>query len=271
MEKKKKRLIVLAVIAGVLVFVILLSSAIFKIKGVSVEYQTTLTLLDKNGLNEMVESSGIPVGKSIFFSTFDESISKMEKDNPYVKINGIERKFPNSLVVLVSERVPVVRVEHGGLTYVLDNELKVLNAVKSDSEYNSKTGEKDLPLLELSAEYALNLDSAGTGEFLDNDVVKGYVDAFYRGAVSPSKENDSIAVSLISTIEAIQVSYITELEKVQFFITYSDLSLTSTIIGDNNLEDNIYKVMTTVNHALVNGLEYEYINCSDGTIYAKQK
>ena len=69
MEKKKKRLIILSVVAGVLVFLILLSSAIFRIKGVSVEYQTTLTLLSKQDLNVMVENADLPMGKNIFFSS----------------------------------------------------------------------------------------------------------------------------------------------------------------------------------------------------------
>ena len=72
MEKKKKRLIILSIITGVLAFLILLSSAIFRIKGVSVEYQTTLTLLSKEDLNEMVENAELPVGKSIFFTSLNK-------------------------------------------------------------------------------------------------------------------------------------------------------------------------------------------------------
>lgn len=272
MEKKKKRLIILSVVTGVLVFIILLSSAVFKIKGVSVEYQTTLTLLTKDELNLMVEKAEIPYGKSIFFSSLDESVEKMEKNSPYVKVNGIERKFPNSLVVLVSERVPVVKVEYGGATYVLDSELKVLNIARSVGELNLETGEKDLPVLSVESSFGFSVENAEVGDFIHNETIRGYVDAFYRGAVAPSREDASVAVSRISTLETIDVKYVEELKKVEFVVTYSGIDgLTTSIIGDNNLTDNVYKVMTALNNALVSGKNYEYINCTDGVIYAKEK
>ena len=274
MEKKKKRLIILSVVAGVLVFLILLSSAIFRIKGVSVEYQTTLTLLSKQDLNVMVENADLPMGKNIFFSSLDDNMAKMEKANPYVKINGIERKFPNSLVVLVSERVPVVQVKYNDCYYILDSELKVLNVVPeaSPGEYIAQTGEKDLPYLELSKEYALSLDGVTKGDFIANEQVQKFVDAFYRGSVTPSKDNADVAISLISTIKTIKVSYKAELKKVQFDLTYKgDLGLTSTIIGDNNLVDNIYKVMAVVNYDITHDeVSYSQVNCTDGVVYAKE-
>lgn len=272
MEKKKKRLIILSVVAGALVLLMLLSSAVFKIRGVSVEYQTTLTLLTKDDLKLMVDNAEIPYGKSIFFSSLDDNIKKMEKSNPYVKVNGIERKFPNSLVVLVSERVPVVKVEYGEATYVLDNELKVLNIARSVGDFNFETGEKDLPVLKVSSSFGFSVGNVEAGDFVNNDQIKGYVDAFYRGAVAPSRENASVAVSRISTLETITINYVEELKKVEFVVAYSGIDgLTSSIIGDNNLADNVYKVMTTLNEALVSGKNYEYINCTDGVIYAKEK
>ena len=96
-EKKKKRLIISGIIVGALVFVLLLSSTIFQIRSVSVEYQTTLSVLTKEDLDRMITEADFPIGESIFFAKFDENISVMEKAYPYAKISGVERKFPNSI------------------------------------------------------------------------------------------------------------------------------------------------------------------------------
>ena len=267
MEKKKKRLIIVSIIAGTLVLLVLLSSAIFKIKSVSIEYQTTLNLLSVEDLNKMVEESEIPYGKSIFFSSLDENIREMEESQPYIKVNKIERKFPNSLVVLVSERVPVVKVETTSGTYILDSDLKVLNIATNLNEFNSQTGENDLPKLVISEDFNKKVASHKKGEFVEDATVQKYVDAFYRGAVSPGKEDKSVAISLIHTIEEIKVGYVEELGATCFDITYGGLSVKSRIIGDNNLVDDIYKVLSAVS---MSGDEYSEINCTDGVIYAKK-
>lgn len=271
MEKKKKRLIILSVIAGVLCFVILLTSAIFTIKSTSIEYQTTLTVLTTDDLSAMVESVDIPYGKSIFFSSLRDCRANMEKLCPYVKINGIERTFPNSLVVLVSERVPVVRVETPNGTYVLDSDLKVLNLAKTLGDYNSASSELDLPVLVVSDDFGLDVVSAEEGEFVSNKKIAEYVDAFYRGAVTTSPEDASVAVSMISSIASIQIGYKEELKKTIFNLTYKGTGLTTEIIGDNNLVDNVYKVINTVNQLLSSGVEYESVNCTDGKIYIVDK
>ena len=268
MEKKKKRLIIFSILAGTLIILVLLSSAIFQIKSVSVEYQTTLTLLSVDELNSMVEDASIPYGKSIFFASLESNMSEMEKEHPYVKVNKIERKFPNSLVVLVSERVPVVRVQgSNGKTYVLDSELKVLNIVQTDSEYNAQTGEKDLPLLtDESGALGSSIVSYQTGEFLKNDAVKSYVDAFYRGAVATSKDNNYVPISLLHMIDEIKFNYSNSLQTMCFNLTYKDNDIKTKIIGDNNLVDDIYKVMCVV----LTGEDYSEVNCTDGVVYAKK-
>lgn len=271
MEKKKKRLIILSVIAGVLLSIILLSSAIFTIKSASVEYQTTLTVLTSEELSQMVENADLPYGKSIFFSSLKGYMASMEKENPYVKINKIKRTFPNSLVVLVSERVPVVRFNSHGDDYILDNELKVLNVATNFSGYNSANGEKDLPQLIIAESFEFNVNGLTKGDFVNNETIQSYVDAFYRGAVTSSREDQEVAVSLINSIETITISYSKELEKVVFDLTFTGSSLTSKIIGDNNLIDCVYKIVKTVNLSLANGEDYEYINSTDGVVYTKKK
>ena len=268
MEKKKKRLIIFSCLVGTLIILVLLSSAIFKIKSVSVEYRTTLTTLSVQELNTMIDEADIPYGKSIFFSSLDSSLQEMEKEYPYVKINKIERKFPNSLVVLVSERVPVVRVKSGDKTYVLDNELKVLHIVKNDGEYNSKTGEHDLPvLIDESGEFSSQVAQYGEGDFINNAKVKGYVDAFYRGAVTAGDADSLVAISLMHTMSEIRFNHSKSLNTMVFNVSYSDSDIKTQIIGDNNLVDNVYKVMCVV----TSGGDYAEVNCTHGIIYAKNK
>lgn len=269
MEKKKKRLIIFSCIAGTLILLVLLSSAIFKIKTVSVEYRTTLTTLSVQELNLMVEESNIPYGKSIFFSSLSDNAAEMEKEHPYVKINKIERKFPNSLVVLVSERVPVVQVKaDNGKTYILDSELKVLNVVSGDSEYNSQTGEHDLPILiDESGNFAQELKLYSAGDFVENEQIEAYVDAFYRGAVTTGDVDSSVAISLLHTIKEIKFSHSKSLDEMVFNITYKDNDIKTEIVGDNNLVDDIYKIMCVI----ATEEDYAEVNCTHGVIYAKRK
>lgn len=268
MEKKKKRIIIFSVLAGSLILLVLLSSAIFQIKSVSVEYRTTLTTLSVKELNSMIEEANIPYGKSIFFSSLDDNVAEMEKEHPYVKVNKIERKFPNALVVLVSERVPVVRVQANGKFYVLDNELKVLHVVSSDGEYNAQTGEHDLPLLvDESGEFGRQVASSSEGDFIKNDKVQGYVDAIYRGAVTSGDVDQSVAISLMHTINEIRFSHSKSLDAMVFDITYKDNDIKTKIIGDNSLVDDVYKVMCVITA----GGDYAEVNCTHGTVYAKNK
>ena len=269
MEKKKKRLIILSIIAGAMVLLLLLTSTVFSIREVTIEHQTTLNVLTKTDLDNMINKDNMPYRKSIFFTSMKPYIKEIEEAYPYAKVNGIVRKFPNQLVVKISERVPVVRVATSGGEYILDSDLKVLNIAKVPGDYNSISGEKDLPELIIAESFGFNLTAYKKSGFVDNEVICGYVDAIYRGVVHSDKTNPTLAISDLKMIQSIEVSYVKELERVRFKIVYTDSGLTSEIIGDNNLKENIYKVFSATQE--LDSSEYSAVNCTDGVVYAVKK
>lgn len=270
MGKKKKRIIIASILVGVIVSLLLLSSAVFQIRSVSVQDQTRLTYLSKPLLNQMIEEAEMPIGSSIFFARFDDNVKAMEKAYPYVKINGVERKFPSDVVVYVSERVPVVKVVSGGKYYVLDSDLKILNIAANASAFITETAEKDVPelIITAAAGFKLELNGLEKGDFvLGANKIKEYVSAFYNGAVFSSLDDRQEALSCITMIKSIKVDYIPELGKMAFHLEYNDTNITSTIEGETELTDTIYKMVAAVNHAVEFGEDVSYINAKEGKFY----
>lgn len=270
MEKKKKRIIIALSLVGVIVSVLLLSSAVFQIRSVSVQDQTRLSYLNKTTLNKMLEEADMPIGSSIFFARFDDNVKAMEKSYPYVKINGVERMFPSDVVVYVSERVPVVRINYGGKVYVLDADLKILNVITSSSGYITETAEKDVPELRITpaAGLSLNLNGLDKGDFVTgSDKIKEYITAFYNGAVIGSIGDKTEAISCITMIKSIKIDYIPELGKMAFYLEYNGTNITSTIEGEGELTDVVYKMIAAVNDALSSGENITYINATEGKFY----
>lgn len=272
MEKKKKRIIIASLLVGVIVSLLLLSSAVFKIRSVTVEDQTHLLHLKTEDLNNMLEVGDMPIGSSIFFTRFDDNIKAMEKAYPYVKINGIERKFPSDVIIYVSERVPVVRVKYGSKTYVLDSDLKILNIVIDQSEFITETAEKDVPelIVGMNSNININFDGKEKGDFIENSgSLKEYVSALYHGAVFTSNDSHN-ALSCISAIKSVRIDYKKELGKISFYIEYNDTDIVSTIDGDKDLTDTIYEVVSCVRKYSAD-TTIAYINATDGVVYEGRK
>lgn len=251
-----------------MVLLLLLSSAVFKIRSVSVEDQTRLTYLNKSMLNDMIQNAELPIGSSIFFARFDDNVKAMEKAHPYVKINDIERKFPGDVVVYVSERVPVVKIKSGAKTFVLDSDLKILNVAENNVGFITETAEQDVPELILGNNLKMNIDfsALSAGDFIvGQDKLKEYVWSFYHGAVF-SANGSPEALSCITTLNSITIDYVPELEKVAFYIDYKGTTITSTIEGETELVEVIYKVVTAVRERSSYS-NVDYINSKDGIIY----
>lgn len=268
-----------SVIVGVLVAIMLLSSTVFTVKSISVEYQTTLNYITEKDFDGIIEDGAFEYGKNIFFVRFDENIRKIEKANPYVKVNNIERKFPSYACVNISERMPVVQMEAGRGKYILDSEGKIVNIVSTFNDYILVKGENDLPHLRINNVEGVNLklDNYETGDFVLNEKLTFWLDAFYRGAVRSSATDESSAISCISIIESIEIDYDKEIESIRFHLIYKNYSyeenfeihpLESTISGEKDLVDSVYKIISAVRAV---GDKYKNINCINGEIFYGEK
>ena len=137
--KRKKLWIILAVVCGVIFTLGLVFGLAFRLKKVDIEFvrREDPSRLEYNVAEKIKEDGEFEFGKNILFMNFDESIAKIEKANPYVKVSQVIKAFPNIVRVYIVERVPQYRVQDeadAGKWYILDEDFKVLETVKEEDE-----------------------------------------------------------------------------------------------------------------------------------------
>ena len=135
---KKKRLIILLSIFAVLVLVVVLSSTVFTLKTVVVNfYNADDKLVDditKNHyfnsdekINQIIDNAKFNYGKNIFLVNQKENKEKIEKTSPYIKVISISIEFPNRMVVKAVERQEYYAVLNSTNNYfICDADFKVL-------------------------------------------------------------------------------------------------------------------------------------------------
>ena len=266
--KRKKRIIIFSIIVVSIMLIIFLSSAIFGLKTVSVECRTSIIYLSNQDYEGMISSGEFDYGGNILFTDFQDNANKIEKKYPYVKILNIERKFPNYAVINIKERIPAGRIASNYGLYCFDEELKILNNVAKDSEYNSVTAEDKTPIYYIGQSYSLNYDKSLTaGDFIEESKLKYFVSSFYNGVVTTDYIGEvETALSCISIIESVTIEYEASLERVKFNVVFSGSESTAEIYDSENLTDSIYQITKLY---IANGSKYSvYRSSIDGTITA---
>lgn len=130
---KNKRLLIILGIFAFLTLLVVLGSTVFTASEIEVRWLTTTQVFSTSDNESIIESGEFNRGESIFFVNKSAYIAKLEKQNPYLKVVGIETVFPNKLVLHVAERevwfaLQTVNHEDNSQTsyLLLDNEGKVL-------------------------------------------------------------------------------------------------------------------------------------------------
>ena len=121
----KRLWVILAVIASAVVLAVVLGT-LFSIGGVDVNTTNDITLSAEQK-SEIIELSQIKKGKNIFSVDEGIAINNIELNQPSLKVISIERKFPNKVVIYVTDRTAIFscRTEDGRYA-ILDRELKVI-------------------------------------------------------------------------------------------------------------------------------------------------
>lgn len=236
MKRKKLWIILVSVIVGI---VALLTGGYFltKLSSVSIEFRTRLaadeTRLEEAVLDKVKLSGEFDYSSSILFLNTDESVQKIERDNPYVKVQQVIRKFPNKLHVYISERIPKYRVQDSKLSNkwcILDEEFKVLEIVTNE-EIASEFGECTIELKHFKAE--LN-----AGEFLDKPHELLRLNNIMTGVYG--KTQDYFAITAIDYVES-DNTYILSTKSGNFGYE-SDCEIQ--IVGINDLTNKTFKAVS---------------------------
>lgn len=135
---KNKRLVVILSVFLVLTILIVLCSTVFTLHTVDIVWLTSNNNLSDVSKTQILEAGEFKMGESVFLLNKNKYTSNLEKKLPYVKVVGMEIKFPNKLTVKLSEReelyvLKVVASENSStFNYVyLDYDLKVLKITTS--------------------------------------------------------------------------------------------------------------------------------------------
>ena len=190
---KKKWIIALSVIVGIVLILVILAFTLFSLKSVSIDYRTNKTYITATD-DEIIEDAKIDMGGSVFFRNKQYYIDNIERANPYVKVVNIETVFPSSFVIHIAERQKVFAVEHNGQCYIVDEDYKVLEII---GEYNPE--QTDAILLN-------GLEVSGTsyavGEFLQVTNSQPIYSALYENNRPLNEQKEMIeSITFASTFD----------------------------------------------------------------------
>lgn len=124
---KNKRLIILLSIFSFIILIVVLSSTVFTVKTstISVEWHSTTQVFSPQEDNKNIISVASQKENVMFY---DKNLAKtnIEEKFPYAKVLKVERKFPNKIVLHLTERQEQYAIKVDDEYYVLDDSAKVL-------------------------------------------------------------------------------------------------------------------------------------------------
>lgn len=139
MQKKRKKFwLGFGIVCAAIVVLCSVFALVTRTKTVVVWFTSRVPVnsqLEKGIQDKVKESGDFPIGKSLLFANLNECVDKIEKSNPYVKVESIVRHFPNVVRVYISEREPRFRIKdktESSKWYILDEDFKVVDIVTGD-------------------------------------------------------------------------------------------------------------------------------------------
>ncbi|MBE5738184.1 MAG: FtsQ-type POTRA domain-containing protein [Clostridiales bacterium] len=144
---KSKRLVVFLIILAFLTVLIVLNSTVFTLQKVSLNWLTTKD--EMIGIKDNSIIDVVSTGENIFLVDKANIISDLEKEFPYLRVVGVETKFPNKLVIHTAERENLFAINmsdgNGNKYYmILDEKGKVLRKTTSSIFAGEELGAKPI-------------------------------------------------------------------------------------------------------------------------------
>lgn len=247
--KGNARIVVFVLILAIILAFVLLNMTLFTVKNVTVRNKVESPLIDKD---KIIEDSGIDTGENIFLMSEKNIIQSIELANPYLKVSSVERVFPNSVIIHVTVRTPVmsVKIKNSDLYVIIDSSLKILDIVsETDDLFLSSTQVKGLEIENPEEGNSLNKENSFNKKL---DII-GYV-----------ADHESLGES----------AFLNFFEKIEFDVDNPDLAYIAlrsgvkiVLKGDNDLETQLrsalekYRYMGEQSYERTSG----YIYFKDGS------
>lgn len=137
--KGNGRIIAFLAVVVVIVLFVLLNMTLFTVGEVTVQDEVFSDYIDKEAI---IESAAIKMDSNIFILSETNATNNIETAFPYLKVDTIERKFPNKVLIHVSmrENAMSIPIAHSNNYALVDTELKVVGKVpESSPEYKAAT------------------------------------------------------------------------------------------------------------------------------------
>lgn len=141
---KRMRLFTITAIMIIMVFAFVLSSPVFKLKIIQVNFlnaENKEITFSKNKvyntsqkIDSLIDSAGFNYNSLIFLIDKKQYINKLENKNPYLKLVNISTVFPNKLIVWAKEREKIFCVKSGINSLIIDSNFKILEISELESE-----------------------------------------------------------------------------------------------------------------------------------------
>lgn len=266
--KRKRFWVVFGSVCLSIVVLCMAFALIFRLKTVDIEFRNRAenTNLTEDTQTRVLQTGEFDIGKNIVFMNFENNIAKIEKSNPFVKVEQVIRHFPNVVRVYISERIPKYRVKDSAKStsswYILDDDFKILDKV-SESELKTKIISKNSNYFDQTIEISqetLTFTSAIIGEFAE-DNIKVYLSQITAGIYGKTKD--------FTAVRKIDYSKTTD----TFSITMRNKGLENEegckilITDENDLYEKSLKAATCfINGQIVDDLDKRFENAQNVVI-----
>lgn len=110
----------------------------------AVNFLFRVSTIEVNGVShhtqqEVIDASGIKMGQCLYLVNKFKVVDNLVASLTYVEDIDIYRRLPNTIVIDITERTPSAMVKCGADYWVLDENCKVLDKVRSLEEISSTT------------------------------------------------------------------------------------------------------------------------------------
>ena len=213
----KGKIITISILSFLVVFTTVLFGFVFRLRQVNISGD--LYGLDLTN-DEIIKTSNLKLGTSIFMLDKDDAISKIEAQYPKLKVVQIKTTGVTKVEIVVRQRKSLFTCQNGANYLVLDEELKVLEVLSHKPD-----------LIEIDATL-LNIDgNTRAGDFVSKNNLEKVTNDFY--------------VALLRTVK---------IENTDTFVEHNDildLIVDFKIKKGNTLEEEYDRLVVTTKYGVV--------------------
>ncbi len=243
LSKRKKFWIIFGSICFCVIAIAVVFSFVFRLRTVDIEFRARLDASEtrlEDGIKDKVLADGeFLYNANMFFYKTDSCVQKIEKENPYIKVEQVIKYFPNVIRVYISEREMRYRVQDtndSSKWYILDKEFKVLEQgisstdIDTKSVYYKRTVEVDPSTLTIHSE---------KGNFIvgENETsIKNYLNAATEGIYAR-----------VTSFEQVSSIKVNKTGEYALEITLSEFGTKILVKGNDDITEKVKHAITVYN------------------------